>query len=500
MNFSDLKAKDVGEQLKVVCIVEGIEQTAGPTVFQLNDGTGMLKATAFGKGGKKAFPEIRSGDCIEAELSIKKRRDALEGELLSFAKKASCKTVHDRMAKRYLPESIPFMIVSDVLEKMRPGLMDAAGRIRAAIYQGRQILIRHHADCDGYSGAIALERAIMPLLKEHHRNEKQAGYAFRRSPSRSPYYDYPDVLRDMGNLLEYGQKPLIILVDLGALEENLSAIKRLKIHEIEVIVLDHHNPDGEDNIRKMQGLADLYINPYAVGFDSSLVCGMICSELARMVNKEVQGISFLPALAGTGDKSDKQEFEEYLKISGMDREYLKRFAMCVDFETHYLRFQESRQIMEDLFAGREDPRHEALIDLISGFVDDKLSSTKLAVEKYVDVQRIDHLKLIKIDCEKVSSQGEFPNSSKIVRIAHELFTGPRITVGIHSDQVIFRVTDVANFNVNDVVGKLQRLKPHALIDGGGHEFAGTLTFVSGAKEEVLSYVDRYIKLLRQRRF
>lgn len=403
-----------------------------------------------------------------------------------------------------MQKEFKFLIESDILNKLQPKLLEAAIQIKSAIVNHNPVIIRHHADCDGYCAAVALERAILPIILDNHGSERNASKHYKRYSSNSPFYNYIDALRDLsGSLYEKKnfrrKNPLIILLDLGDIAENLTAIKRVKINGIKVIVIDHHNPGTKANLEEMKKNADVFISPYDYDFDSSLVCGMICTELALLINPYVKDIKFLPALAGTADKSDKEEFQKYLKISKYSSEFLKKFAACVDYETHYLKFNESRELINQLLTGNHKPDSK-IINLIYSEFEKKMSMTKIAVKEFVEMKKIDSIKLIKIDCEKILSPGDFPNSSKIVRIAHELYNGQRITIGLLSDAIIFRVNDVNEFNVNDVVNELKKTKPSALIKGGGHEFAGTLKFIKAAKEEVLEYIENYIKLLKQKRF
>jgi RecJ-like exonuclease len=489
--FSMINESDIGNKYTFKCKIEDIKQTSGPTIFILNDGTSLLKATGFISAGERAFPDINKKDFVETELLIKKRKTKLEGEIVTIKKltKNETNTLIKKIKQKNKPFQTEFLIETEILNKLKPELLKAAEIIRSAIFENTPILIKHHADCDGYSGAIAIERAIIPLIRKNHNSQKSEFNFYTRSPSMAPFYEYSDVLRDLGNILDVKKKfdkknPLIILIDLGNIKKNILAIKRLKMYDFKVIVIDHHDPGEKGNIEKIKKLADLYINPFCVGFDSSFVCGMICTELARLINENVKNIEFLPALAGTADKSDKDEFTKYLKISEYSKEFLEKFAICVDFETYYIKYQESRELIEDLFR-RNKINHENLINKIYEQVKQKIQETQTAVEKYVEVQKIDDIKFIKIDCEKVSSYGEFPTPSKVVRISHDLFKGKRISIGILQDSIIFRVNEVEKFDVNELVNDLKKQKPYALIEGGGHKFAGTLKFIPVAKKEIL---------------
>ncbi len=42
--------------------------------------------------------------------------------------------------------------------------------------------------------------------------------------------------------------------------------------------------------------------------------------------------------------------------------------------------------------------------------------------------------------------------------------------------------------VNDIIARLKTKVPYALVEGGGHDVAGTVGFVAAAREDVLAYV------------
>ena len=150
--------------------------------------------------------------------------------------------------KKAEPESdIEFLVESDILEKLRPKMADVAKRIRRAVLDGRPVIIRHHADTDGYCGGIALEKAIVPVLEKYSMDSGAQWHYFRRSPSKAPFYELEDVTKDLvfsiEDYLRFGQKmPLIVLVDNGSTDEDIPAVSQVKAYDIEVVVVDHHFP------------------------------------------------------------------------------------------------------------------------------------------------------------------------------------------------------------------------------------------------------------------
>ena len=127
-----------------------------------------------------------------------------------------------------------FLIQSKTLEKLSPEIKIAVDMIKNAIKTKTPILIRHHSDADGYCAAIVLERAILPLIADTHRRERDVNFYYTRSPEKAPYYDYSDASKDVSiflqNMTRFGYKtPLILIVDNGSSAQDLPGIKKAKM-------------------------------------------------------------------------------------------------------------------------------------------------------------------------------------------------------------------------------------------------------------------------------
>lgn len=502
-SFQELSKKDVNKSYSFRARIEEIKQTSGPTVFTLYDASSTIKATAFVSAGKRAFPELQIGDIISTNASVSERDSSIEIEMkkafrLEGEKKNSylkrLETVVDAKSK---PVDRPFLIKSDTLDKLRPEMMRIAAAVRKAIFENRPIILRHHADCDGYSGAFALEQAILPLIKEQHGDESAQWHYFTRSPSKAPFYEYTDVVRDLSftieNMARFGQKaPLVLLVDNGSTEEDLLSIRKLRIYDVEVCVVDHHYP-GE--VKNGKVLVDDYVkhhvNPYKIGSDMNLCAGILATELARMINDDMEKLSYIPALAATGDRSKGEEIDKYFQISekmGFTREYLKDLAECIDFEAHYIRFMESRGLVADIL-GKDLDRQKKIVSLLIDDIKAKKAQVLEVTKHYAQLEELSDRIILKLDADKVTSRGDYPAIGKTVGMTHDHFkeqkAKPVISLGLGPDFVTIRVSDGLDININSIVKELKHELPNAAIDGGGHEHAGTVKFMEAAKDEVL---------------
>jgi archaea-specific RecJ-like exonuclease len=477
INIGDITEKKAGSEYYVIAKVKGIRQTSGPTVFELKDNTGHIKATAFIRAGERALPNLMIGDNIQAKVQVKKRMNDIELEILSFEK------INQEIIKEINLQDKPFLIKSDNLEKLRGLFVDAATIIKKAAEESRPIIIRHHDDADGYSAGLALEKAIKPIIEET--NEKAYHY-ISRSSSRSPYYDYTDSLRDLNSFMISRNKenpPLVILCDLGSNMQSMKAIKRLKIYGFEFIIVDHHRFD-EGN--KEEAL--VFLNPQVLGMGSDLNAGALACELALFINPDIN-VKHLPALSGTADKSGGEDFERYLQVSGYDTDYLKDWTLAIDHETYYLRFQESSELLEDLFFPSEN--NSDIVRSVKPLLEREFEQVKLSARKNVAIKKIGKLNVLMIDKKEAASYGDYA-SSKITRITHELESGPRITMACTDDSISFRADEAGNFSVVRLLEILKEKHPYAMLDGGGHDYAGSINFTSGSKDEIMASILDYI--------
>ncbi len=507
--ISDIGLEDSGKQLSFDVVVDSIIETTGPTIFRFDDGSGSIEAKSF-VPGRRAFPELKEGDTIKAKLFLRVFKNKKDAEFISYKRieggerEKLLESIESLKEERTKPKKIDFLVKSQCYEKLRDELVKAASIIKRAIIDSRQIIIRHHADCDGYCAAIALERAIIPLIVEQHKNESSAFSYYRRAPSRTPFYEYSDATKDLSyNLQSFykiGKKPpLIIIVDNGSTEEDLLAIKKVRIYNAQVIVVDHHQPILRNGRSLTSDFVDAHINPYLVGFDANITAGMLCTELSRMINEKISNVDFLAALSGLGDKSKCAEMQEYLKIAesrGFSEDYLRKVAKCVDFEAYYLGFIESRSLVDDLL-GSDLNKQKQLVELLNEDIENRKNEQLRIIKAFVKEETLGKVRIYKLNLDDISLRMEFPPPGKITGIAYELYSEKGnveniIVLGISDDYIVVR-SSLPKFNTNKVIEFLKERIGFGFISGGGHERAGTIKFVRGVKDRVIDEIKEYIK-------
>ena len=511
MQIKDLKPKFKGK-LILKGIVERIIQTGGPTIFMTSDGTGILPLKGFSKPGVRSYAEIQEGDSILATVEVGEFQGELEGEIKKIAKLT--KEEHSKLLKsiekiereRAKVNEIPFFIKSKILDKLRESMIKAATEIRLAVIQGRPIIVRHHNDTDGYCAGFALERAILPLIEKQHLSPKAAWEFFTRAPCMAPFYELTDSIKDtstsLRNVAKFSNKmPLILIVDNGSTPEDLMAIKQGKIHGADFIVIDHHYFDNDVISEEVL----VHINPFLVDENGSkFSAGMLCAELARLINNEVKNLEQIPAMAGFADRVDlvnKGEVEEYLKIAnkiGYSKELLEDISIVIEYVSTRIRFMEVREYIEVLFGEPRDKQKD-LVKLMAPYIK-KLDAKGLAIGKAnVEIEKINGTTLQILDIDKTfPGFGFFPKPGRCVGLVHDNLQKEKgitnlISIGVMGTAITLRATDEANFSVHELIKFLDKKLPNAFVEGGGHKNAGSISFLPNKQTEVLKLFKEFIK-------
>ncbi|MDR1721842.1 MAG: DHH family phosphoesterase [Methanobrevibacter sp.] len=511
--IAELENGNIGTIHMIQGEVIQIQQTSGPTIFTITDETAITWAAAFDEAGVRAYPHIEIGEIVEiiGELNEHGGKTQIESssiESLDEEEANKIRTLIDKaLDERAEPEIVNTLVKSPILDKLNNKMRLAAKTIRRAILDGRSILVRHHADADGITAGVAMEKAIIPLLSEINPDSDARWHYFKRSPSKAPFYEIEDVVKDLSFALEdrerHGQKlPLIVLLDNGSTEEDILALMKAKIYDIEIVVIDHHFP-GEvvDGKVEVDEYVDVHVNPYLVGGDSQITAGALATEVAHIINPNIKElIKHLPGIAALGDHASSEEAEEYIKIAstkGYSREDLDKIAACVDFEAYYLRFMNGRGIMDTILAVDNLDKHEKLVDALYKEYNKRVETQLKATLPNLKETKLDNNIVFNVlDVEKFAHRFTFPAPGKTCGFVHDKIAKkygedkPILTLSYGPDFAVIRATESVNktfgFNLNNIISELAKEIPEAGIDGGGHEVAGSIKFLEGLSKEVLN--------------
>ncbi|MEM4780351.1 MAG: OB-fold nucleic acid binding domain-containing protein [Halalkalicoccus sp.] len=492
---------ETGESVHLEGEVVQIKQTGGPTIFQLRDGAGVVPCTAFEAAGVRAHPGIDVGDLVHASGVVESRNGGLQVELDGIesldGKRASeaRERLDSALAERARPHDIDPLIEWPALDPLLSGLEEVAELIRKTVLEGRPIRMRHHADGDGMCAAVPVALAIERFIEATHEDPDAARHLLKRLPSKAPFYEMEDATRDLnyalGDRARHGQKlPLLLMLDNGSTEEDVPAYETLAHYDIPIAAVDHHHPDPE----AVDSLLAAHVNPYLHGEDYRITTGMLCVELARMIDPEITDeLRHVPAVAGIADRSKADAMDDYLELAheeGYDEEGLEDISEALDYAAHWLRYSAGRSLIADVLnVGGDTERHAELVSFLAERARRDIDEQLGAAMPHVERDQLENgAHLCRIDVENHAHRFTFPAPGTTTGEIHDRVvdeTGdPVITIGYGPDFAVLR-SDGVRLDIPRMVNELVEEIDGGGVSGGGHLVVGSIKFVKGMREEVI---------------
>lgn len=487
--------------------VDQINQTGGPTIFTICDGGGVLPCAAFEAAGVRAYPEVDRGDIVRALGSVTRHSGGLQLEVEALSVLTGDEaaerreTIVERQTQLAEPASVEPLVEWDVLDRLEPSLAELATTLRQAIIESRPVRVRHHADGDGMCAAVPVTIALERFAAAVHHDASSPDHLVSRAPSKAPYYEMEDATRDLNRALRdrdrHGQRlPLVLMLDNGSTEEDVPAYRNLAHYDIPIAVVDHHHPDPEAT----GDLLAHHVNPYLIGEDYRVTTGMLCVEIARMIDPTLtDDLHHLPAVAGLADRSSAKAMEAYLDLAsdaGYTREDLTQIGDALDYAAHWLKFHSGDTVVRDILGIEAEPAtHRAIVEHFAGqaraAIDDQL---KAATPHLVSTTLENGATLYRLDVDAHAHRFRYPAPGKTTGAIHDAkvteFDDPTVTLGFGPDFCVMR-SDGVRLDFPTIVDDLRDEMPGAGISGGGHLVVGSIKFVPGQREAVVdALIDR----------
>ena len=500
--ITDIADLETGAEATVEGEVVQIKQTSGPTVLRVRDATGVVACAAFEEAGVRSYPDLRLDDVVRVTGVVGDHDGGrqievddvtpLEGEVATEVRER----VEAAVAERAEPAAVDPLVEWPAFEPVREDLREVARLLRRTVLEGRPIRVRHHADGDGMCAALPVQLALENFVREVNADEDAARHLFKRLPSKAPFYEMEDVTRDLNFALEgrkrHGQKlPFLLMLDNGSTEEDVPAYRNLAHYDVPIAVVDHHHPDPE----AVGPLLDAHVNPYLHGEDYRITTGMMCVELARMVDPSITDeLRHVPAVAGLSDRSAANAMDDYLALAseaGYDRDDLESVGEALDYAAHWLRYSEGHALVTDVLNVDCDDRerHEELVEFLADRAERDADRQVEAVEPHVDHERLaSDAHLYRVDLDEYAYRFTYPAPGKTTGKLHDRKVAehgePVVTVGYGPDFAVLR-SDGVRLDIPRMVEELVEELPEAGISGGGHLVVGSIKFVPGRREETL---------------
>ncbi|SEW30460.1 DHH family phosphoesterase [Halobacterium jilantaiense] len=476
---------DLGDHVDETVTIEGeiasARQTSGPTVFELADATGVVDAAAFEEAGVRAYPETGTGDVVRIEGTVERRRGELqvETETLTELDGEAADAVRQRMDaaldERAAPETTAVLADDAAVEAVHDDIVDAATAIRRAVIDARPVIVRHPTTVEGYVAGTAVERALLPLIRDEHAREDAEYHYVDRRPLDDAFYTIDDATGDVTDMLEAAERhdekhPLFVLVGAGSTTESTDALDLLDIYDADTVVVDGGYADDAAGM-------DVLVSPTAAGEDP-VNTGALGAQLAAVVNSDVrEDLQHLPAVAYWAELPDA--YAALADATDYDRETLEQLRDAIALEAFYQSYEDKRELISDLLWGDAD--HD-LVDHVATQFRERLDTELSTAEPHLSVRGENGVAFETLDVAAYTHKYDFPPVDLLLDALHRRDDRADVLLGVHEDEL--RVRSDAAVDVHAIADAVADELPNAGVTPRGAK-DGRIEFLSGQRDAVV---------------
>ncbi len=483
----DAIESQVGSIVRLEGEITGIRQTSGPTVFELSDEAGTVECAAFEEAGVRAYPDVELDDVVALEGEVERHHGDLqvETEALEVLTDEERETVLERLEAAIEQEARPpvLELVDDheAVSVVEDDLFEAATEIRRAVMESRPIVVRHQATADGYIAGAAIERAVLPLIREKHTRDDAVYHYFERRPLEGRVYDMDAATDDVTSMLEarerHGEQlPLVVLVDAGSTAESADGYDFLSLYDTESIVIDDSRADEE-----ITDAVSLAVTPSLADADvSDLTSTALSVNVAAAVNDDVRAdLEHLPAVSYWEDVPDS--YLELATDAGYDEETLAERREAVALEAFYQSYKDKRELVIDLLFDDDGD----LAAHVSEQFRDKLETELEAASENLSARGVDDVTVSILDTGSFTHRYNFPTTKLLLDALHRRertrTDPPFVTLGVGDDELHVRSTET--LDVRELGDEISERVPDAGVSVvGGRD--GHVEYLSGERDAV----------------
>ncbi|WP_458205507.1 DHH family phosphoesterase [Haladaptatus sp. NG-SE-30] len=482
----------VGDRVLIEGEIVGASQTSGPTVFEVRDETAVVDCAAFKEAGVRAYPEVDTGDVVRltGEVELRNNELQVETEHLDALAEEEEATVHTRLTEALESEARPadvdLLADDSKVESIHDDIKDAAGAIRRAVIESRPVIVRHNATAEGYVAGAAVERAVLPLVRDEHARSDAQYHFFDRRPLEDGFYDMEDATKDATTMLDnrarHDEKlPLFVLVDAGSTVESSDGLDLLDIYDAPHVVIDTQYPD-EDVAEN----ADVVVNPFLGESGTDVTAGVLGANVAAHINTDVrEDVAHLPAVSYWEDTPS--EYVELAETAGYDEAHVTALREAVALEAYYQSYEDKRELITDLlFEHAKRDLAEHVSEQFRKKLDDELDTA----EPNLSVRGANGVTFTVLDTDAYTHRFDFPSTPVLLDALHRHDItgqpgGPNVTLGLAEDEIHIRSD--AGVNVRDIADAVRERAPNAgIVPVGTRD--GKFEFLRGEREAALDAV------------
>ena len=483
--IADLEDR-TGSRVTVEGRIIGVRQTSGPTIFTVQDETGVVQCAAFDGPGVRAYPDVDTSAIIRIFGEVEMRRGELqiETEDLQVLQDADAERVRDRLEDavkaRAEPDHVDPLAEHDPVQSIQDQVRDAAMAIRRAVIESRPIVVRHPATADGYVAGVAIERAVLPMLREEH-DESDAEYRyFDRRPIKYDAYDMRAATNDVTSMLDdrarHDEKlPLVVLAGTGTTEESLDGLEFLDVYEVPRVILNAGPVDGTIADRE-----DLILATDNLHTTSTVIAVAVAVRINPTIRED---IAHLPAVSYWTEPPEG--YRNLAREAGFDEDSARELREAVALEAYYQSYEDKRELIADLLFEREE-EVRGLASHVSEQFRNKLETALRTARAHLEYYETGGVRLAILDTDAYTHRFDFPPKHLVIDALHraelEETGGLLVTAGIGTSEAILRSN--GNLAFDELIEALDTRIPEADVSGFRSPSGAKLRFLAGERDRV----------------
>jgi RecJ-like exonuclease len=485
----------VNETVRIEGEVVGARQTSGPTIFEVRDESATVDCAAFVEAGVRAYPGVETGDLVRLDGEVELRHNELqvETEELEKLEGDERETVETRLENALRdearPDDVDLLADHEPVTAVHDRIQDAAEAIRRAVMESRPVIVRHNASADGYVAGAAIERAVLPLVRDEHAKSDAEYHFFDRRPLEGGDYDMADATKDVTQMLDNRERhdeklPLFVVVAAGSTLESADGFELLDIYDAPTVVVDSGYPD-----EGVADLVDVAVNPSLEGADSSgVTAGVLGANLSAHVNTAVRGgISHLPAVSYWEDTPEA--YADLAEEAGYEAAHTDVLREAVALEAFYQSYEDKRELVTDLLF-EHDKRD--LAEHVAEQFREKLEVEIDTVRPNLSIRGENGVSFTVLDAEAFTHRFDFPPTGLLLDEMHRRELGAEgapgdhhVTLGVDEDEI--RIRSDGRVNARAVAEAASETAPEAGISATGTR-DGAIEFLAGERDDALDAV------------
>jgi len=474
----------VGETVRLEGEVVSVRQTSGPTVFELRDETGVADCAAFEEAGVRAYPDVEVGDIARLDGEVRVRRDEIQVETgtLEVLEGEELAAVSDRMDEALRSASDPGEVepVADdpAVEGLAADVREAATAIRRAVKESRPVVVRHSADTDGYVAGAAIERAVLPLVREEHAGTDAVYHYFDRRPLEGTVYDLDDATKDVTRMLDDQERhdeklPLFVFAGAGGTRDSLDGLELLGVYGAERLVVD--GLPVEEEVVETVGTV---LGP--AGGEARTATTLAATAAAGANDAVREDLEPLPAISYWDDVPDV--YADLATDAGLEPGTVRDLREAVALEAYYQSYEDKRELIIDLLFDRVT----GLAEQVAEQFRTKLEAELETATANLDRRTVGSVEFAVLDTDAYTHRYDFPPTRLLLDELHrrEVADGddPTVTIGLETDELHLRST--TDVGVREIAEAVHGRVPEGGVDTKGVR-EGTVEFLSGERDAVL---------------